>query len=287
MKTKNFTYNIIFFMLFISSLISSQNDTIGIDENEWEAFPIINYDTDVGFGYGAKVFFYNFLESGESFDLTLYNSTKGERWYRLVYSVPDVQRRQGKKYDAAFDLIIDYDKWINYRYYNDLDPSIGTSDEDFEEYVREPIELSGLLSRAFTNDLIAEIGVRFKSISCYQFPKEGLLQHEKPSRIQHLSLLFNFRYDTRNNFINPKKGVLLELRNEYAKEVTGQKQDFLKTGLTIQSYMQVYSPELVFASRMILQSVTKDVTYQNKLSLGGNNSIRGLPQDRYLSKSSI
>jgi hemolysin activation/secretion protein len=38
---------------------------------------------------------------------------------------------------------------------------------------------------------------------------------------------------------------------------------------------------------MILQSVTKDVTYQNKLSLGGNNSIRGLPQDRYLSESSI
>ncbi len=287
MRIWTFIKSVVLIFVFLLNETVGQNSTAEVNEKEWEAFPIVNYDTDVGFGYGAKAFFYNFLESGESFDLTLYNSTKGERWYRFVYSVPDVQRRQGKKYYAAFDLIIDYDKWINYRYYNDSDPSIRNSDEDFEEYVREPIEISGLLSRAFTTDIIAELGVRFKSISCYQFPKEGLLQHEKPSRVQHLSLLFNFRYDTRSNFINPKKGIVLELRNEYAKDVNGQKQDFLKMGLIIQSYLQVYYPELVFASRIILQSVTEDVTYQNKLSLGGNNSIRGLPQDRYLSESSI
>ncbi len=48
----------------------------------------------------------------------------------------------------------------------------------------------------------------------------------------------------------------------------------------------MFSSELVFASRITLQTVT-DVTYQNMLPLGGNNSIRGLPQDRYLSHSFI
>ena len=274
-------------ILFAHLKLSGQNSPDQLTEKEWEAFPILNYDTDVGFGYGAKAFFYNFLETGESFDLTAYNSTKGERWYRLVYSIPDIQRRQGKKYDAAFDLIIDYDKWIKYLHYYDSDQSRENSDKDFEEYVREPLELTGLFSRAFTTDIIAELGLKFKSISCYQFAKEGILQYEKPSAVKHLSILFNFRFDTRSNFIDPKKGIVLELSNEFAKDVNGQKQDFLKMELTIQSYLQLYYPELVFASRIILQTVTDDVTYQNKLSLGGNNSVRGLPQDRYLSESSI
>ena len=102
--------------LFYQIYLIAQTDSISQHKSEWEAFPILNYDSDVGFGYGGKGFFYNFLGGKESFDLILYNSTKGERWYRFVSSVPDIQRRQGKKYSIGFDLIADYDKWINYKY---------------------------------------------------------------------------------------------------------------------------------------------------------------------------
>ncbi len=51
-----------------------------------DPFPIVTYDSDIGFGYGAKLFLLNQLKAGESFDLTLFNSSKGERWYRFVFS---------------------------------------------------------------------------------------------------------------------------------------------------------------------------------------------------------
>jgi outer membrane protein assembly factor BamA len=250
-------------------------------EKEWEAFPIINYDTDVGFGYGAKGFFYNYLNHGESFDLTAYNSTKGERWYRFVYSLPDLQRRQGTEYDFALDFILDYDKWINYKYYIE-----GKDEELNEEYIREPIEISTTISRAFSTDFVAEFGLQYKSSSCYRFDPLGKLKDLAPSKVQHISLLFNFRVDTRTNFINPQNGILIQLKNQYAKDVINEKQSFYRIGLTFQSYIPMILSELIYASRIQLQWQT-NTSYQNKLSIGGNSSLRGLPQDRYLSNSFI
>ncbi len=212
-------------LFFVFAGLKGQDGNTVLQKSEWEVFPIINYDTDVGFGYGAKGFFYNFFEKDESFDLIAYNSTKGERWYRIVFSIPDMQRRQGKKYDAAFDLIIDYDKWINYPYYFD---SQGSFSENIikENYIREPIEISTIVSRAFTNEVIVELGLSYKSISSYHFDLNGILQTLKPTSVQHLSLLLNVKLDTRTNFINPQKGILLQLSNEIARNVLDQKQSF-------------------------------------------------------------
>ncbi len=87
------------------------------DDKSIEPFPILSYDTDAGLGYGAKGFFLNLLGLNESFDLTFFNSTKGERWYRFVFSMPDFELRQGKNYPAAFDLIVDYDKYIKNNFF--------------------------------------------------------------------------------------------------------------------------------------------------------------------------
>jgi len=53
-----------------------------------------------------------------------------------------------------------------------------------------------------------------------------------------------------------------------------------------QSYTNLLIPNLVFANRIILQTIS-DVGYQLLLPLGGNNTVRGLPQDRHLSTSTI
>lgn len=70
---------IIFFTLWILCpfKLFFQTDSITTNKSEWEAFPIINYDSDAGFGYGGKGFLFNYLKGKESFDLTLYSSTKG------------------------------------------------------------------------------------------------------------------------------------------------------------------------------------------------------------------
>ncbi|HSP87037.1 MAG TPA: BamA/TamA family outer membrane protein [Ignavibacteriaceae bacterium] len=264
---------------------------------EWEAFPIFNYDSDAGYGYGGKGFLYNIFGRKESFDLTLYNSTKGERWYRFVFSIIDMQRRQGKKYPIALDLIIDYDKWINYKYYSRIfDYPTNKIKVKSTSYKREAIEITALLSKGFVKDFIAELGVRFKSVNSSDFNPAGndfnfysvdYFSVRPRSYIQLASLIFNFKWDTRINYINPESGFVLEIDNEIAYDILNPPgQNFYKIGFLSQHYVKLFAPHFIFANRVILQAIS-EVDYQLLLPLGGNKTIRGLPQDRYLSESTI
>jgi len=279
-------YGMFLIFLVITTNHNAQSSNDREDTVEWELFPIINYDQDAGFGYGGKGFLYNLLEVNESYDLIICNSTKGERWYRFVFSIPDLLRRHGEKYSLALDFTIDYDKWIKYKFY----PDSYSNESEYnstENYIREPIELTALFSRGITEYFAAELGLRFKSLSCYGFDPEGLLKNIKPLETQYLSLLFNLRFDTRNNLINPQSGFVFEIANELAKDLLNPyEQDFYKIGITGNYFISLFDPGFVLASRAVIQFITKD-NYILALPLGGNNTIRGLPQDRYLSESTL
>ncbi len=282
----------IFLMLALK--FYAQSDSSFQNKSEWEAFPILNYDSDAGFGYGGKGFLYNFLNGKESFDITLYNSTKGERWYRFVFSMVDMQRRQGKKYPVALDIIIDYDKWINTKYYLTVYDFYSYSDKyEIKTYKKEVLEISALLSKGFVKDFVAALGLKFKNANSFGFNPsndlygnsfyriEGVSQH-----IQIVSLLLNFRWDTRTNFINPQNGFVLESDIEYAHDILNPPaQNYVKIGLLKQSYTNLFVPNFVLANRLLLQYITNDINYLLKIPLGGNSSLRGLPQDRYLNTS--
>ena len=146
------------FLLIILTVNTAEAQQDSIENSQVELFPILNYDSDAGFGYGGKGFLYDFLGIKESFDLTLYNSTKGERWYRVVFSTPDIQRRQGTKYPIAFDLTFDYDKWISYKFYSTYyNYQTGTKTNGSENYIREPIELTAMFSRGFAQGYFSHI----------------------------------------------------------------------------------------------------------------------------------
>jgi outer membrane protein assembly factor BamA len=269
------------FLIIRSTL--GQSDSLGLIESDWEAFPILNYDTDVGLGYGGKGYFYNFFGKKESFDLTIYNSTKGERWYQVIYSIPDKQRRHGKTYDFALDITLDYDKWINLNFFsienNDFDKSTSLT----EKYTKEPIEISAIFSRAFTIALITELGLKYSSTSCYNMDPDGTLKPNALANTQHISLIVNLFYDSRTNLINPQRGILVQLSNEFAKDVVSDDQSFSRNAVSLQSYLPLFNSEIILASRIFFERMSKAM-FPNKLALGGNNSIRGLPQDRYFSE---
>ena len=289
LSTRLYKVIIILFSIFPNILYAQQDS---VYTSNFEVFPIVNYDSDAGFGYGAKAFLFNQLEMNESFDLILYNSTKGERWYRFVFSIKDMQRRQGKEYPLALDLIIDYDKWINYRYYGVEYFNNQDSLTDYETYTREPFEISSVLSRGFTKTLVASMGLKYKTISSYNFAINGELiktDNDFNNRfIKTLSILATIRWDSRNNFINPDKGTVLQMDADYAPKISFNNEDYLKLGLTFQNYLPLFEPQIVFASRLVGQIIFPDnVPIQLQLPIGGNNTLRGLPQDRYLSASTL
>jgi len=259
-----------------------------IDRSKIELFPILMYDTSTGFGYGAKIFYLNPLKWNESFDLVLFNSTKGEQWYRLTFSWPDFEQRQGKIYPLAFDLMIDYDKWIKNSFFG-----IGSNSEfeDREYYTREPFELRLTFSRGFSTYIVGQIGASYKTIGNSNFSEESCLENLQPElnhlRVNAASFFLNLRYDTRDSFINPSRGLVLQGEAEIVPDTSLSNVAFTRLSIWLHHYYTLFYPKTVMAIRLGLQSLSgEDLPVQVLLPIGGNRTLRGFPQDRFLGKTS-
>lgn len=260
-----------------STVASSQEST-------FEPLPIVSYDTDAGFGYGAKAFLLNQLGLNESFDGVFFNSTKGERWYRLVFSLPDFELRQGKIFPLAVDLVIDYDKWITNSFFG-----IGNNSRfsDREYYTREPLEISLTISKGFSPVFVAQGGLRFKSVRNFNFTDTSALSKLPPQAnsgtATYQSLLLSARYDTRNSFINPSLGTVAQCEVEQSLHTSFKNAQFTRLSLSLQYYSILFYPTTVLALRCMAQGVIgSELPVQVLSSIGGNNTLRGSPQDRYL-----
>jgi endonuclease/exonuclease/phosphatase family metal-dependent hydrolase len=261
-------------------LVSSEDHTI-------EPLPIISYDTDVGFGYGAKAFFLNLLKHNESFDITLFNSTKGEKWYRFVFSIPDFELRQGKVYPLALDFIVDYDKYIRNSFFGTGNKS---SYSDMEEYTKEPLEIDLNLNRGFSKNIVGQFGLKYKTVRNFNFSDTSKLLFQpsglSSSKANFTSINLSFRYDTRNSFINPSKGLVLLGETEYAPKLSFTNTTFARYAGWLQYYSILFYPNTIFAFRTGLQTLAgKNLPVQVLLPIGGNNTLRGYPQDRFLDKT--
>lgn len=253
-----------------------------------EFFPILMWDTDIGFGYGAKGFLLNPLGLSESFDLTAFNSTKGERWYRFVFSLPDFETRQAKIYPLAFDLTIDYDKMIANNFFG-----VGNASRyaDRVAYTREPIEISLALSRGFTTTTVGQVGLKYATVR----NSPPAVQEGKPipagldvGRASYVSIFGNVRYDSRDSFIHPSEGIVLQAEAEYAPKAGAGTVSFTRVAGWFQYYAVLFQPKTIFAFRFGGQNLFgADLPSQVLLPLGGNKSLRGSPQDRYLDKSHL
>lgn len=243
-----------------------------------EVLPILSYDTDTGLGYGAKLFLLDLLHTRESFDLTVFNSTKGERWYRFVLSVPDFELRQGTEYPAAFDLVIDYDKWTAYSFFG---VGNGSRFEDRTMYSREPLELTLTLSRGFSTVLVGQLGLRFKTISSDVafFPPEGLSE----GSVSYASVFGTLRLDSRDSYINPSRGIVLSGELETVPSAVFGTVSFSRAALWVQHYTPLPLPRTVLAVRVGAVGLAgEDLPAQVLLPIGGGTTLRGYVQDRYL-----
>ncbi|MBI4811298.1 MAG: BamA/TamA family outer membrane protein [Ignavibacteriales bacterium] len=262
---------------------------VPLAESTIEPLPILSYDTDVGFGYGVKGFLLNTLGVNESFDIVLFNSTKGERWYKFIFSIPDFELRQGKVYPFAIDFTVDYDKWIKYSYFG-----IGNSSrfEDREYYTREPLEISMTVSRGFSKKLVGQIGARYRTSMNFNFSSGSRLAEQPPllnaSRATFTSFFSTFRFDSRNSFINPSRGLVINSEIEVSPKWNASNVSFLRIGFGIQHYSILFDyPKTILAIRFGMQCLYgSNLPIQILLPIGGGNTLRGSPQERYLDKIS-
>ena len=262
----------------------------------FEFLPLISYDTDTGFGYGIKTFFYNQLNTKESFDLILFNSTKGEQLYTFVFSSPDFESRQGTEYPLAIDFSFEYDKWKNYNLYyygwdNESLKFIEPSVEYKDQCVSEFIETKIVFNHAFQSDLTGFLAFKFRSISIYDIRRDSILINQNnienkllynPS-VKYLSLNLNGKWDTRNSYINPSRGIVLEVDLEFAPDLIEKNSSFFKQAFIVRYYTEVFFKNLIFASRAMEQILLSGSESSQFLAIpvGGNSTLRGVPADKY------
>lgn len=249
-----------------------------------EPFPILAYDTDIGFGYGLKVVFRNQIGLRESFDLTAFNSTRGERWYRFAASLPDGELRHGTPFPLAVDLVIDYDKMISNSYYG---IGNGSAFADREFYTKEPLDASIALSRGFGRVLVGQLGVRYRAVRHSGFDPAGRMMHvsDVQGRASYASISGTLRYDSRNSTVHPTTGIVVQAECEFAPAPEPTNTPFSRYGITAQGYLPVITQDIILAGRLTGSVIDGDtISPHFLLTLGGNGTLRGSTQDRYLDR---
>ena len=167
MKANKIILSVLFSFVFVNLMADESMDH---RTRSMSIFPILMYDSDIGFGFGGKGVLKNQLRKNESFDLMLFGSTKGEQRYCFVFSVPDFEIRQGTAYSLAFDVKMDWNKLLNSNFFG-----IGNDTDDNEfQFPREMTKLELTLGRAFTPRLIGELWCRYYRYSVYGYDPDWL-----------------------------------------------------------------------------------------------------------------
>jgi outer membrane protein assembly factor BamA len=279
-------------VLSVPPLLAQRVDTRIEDRSykSWSALPILMYDPDIGFGYGAKARFVDFLGVKESFDLILFNSSKGERWYVFTFQIPDIEIRQGKTYPISFDLKAEYDKYLNYSYYG-LGMDSRTSDETILTHETKNLQLT--FGRGFTPNFILEASYVFRTIDYYDVrpgPLESDLESLDRKSAPYVSVLV--RHDTSNSQIHPTRGVRLIFQSDLANGLVGSKDArFYRFTLDFRRYQLVFGERDVLAYRLLVQYVGgSSIPLFDHSSLGGGgtmNCMRGYSLNRFLDKGKL
>jgi len=256
----------------------------------WSPLPILMYGQDIGLGYGGKVKFVDYLKKKESFDLILFNSSKGERWYVFTFSIPDFEIRQNRTYPLSFDLKAEYDKLLKYTYYG-LGPD--SLKEDRTVLTHETVNLAVTLGRGLTPNVVIEATYTARWLK-YSNPQEGPYQEVIEELAGHGRMFapylsFSLRYDTSNSQIHPTRGVRFIIKDDLAASFMGSS-DFSFNRLTadFRFYKALFGARDVLAGRTLVQYIGGDkIPLFDYSALGGGETMtamRGYPINRFLDK---
>jgi outer membrane protein assembly factor BamA len=259
-------------------------------EKSLSAFPILMYDTDIGLGYGARVKFVDYLKRKESFDLIVFNSTKGERWYVFAFSIPDIEIRQGKRYSFSFDIKAEYDKLLQSNFFG-IGPD--SSEEDLTNFTFEKKELQLALGRGFSSSFALQGSYVFRNIRYFDV-QEGTFNQELESVGEQFSPFFSLllRYDTSDSQIHPKRGIRFEFQNDFAADFLGNKNAaFHRFSLDFRTYNLLFGNQDVLAFRILLQKISgTDIPLYELSVIGGcstQDALRGYQMNRFQDRGKL
>ncbi len=289
--TKILKYIIIYAILllvcqyaFSASSMETTAQPIPSRKSSTSVFPILMFDSDIGFGLGGKGVIKNQLKHRESFDLTIFGSTKGEQWYVYNFSIPDLEMRQGTSYPLAFDMRIEFDKFLKSNFFGFGNDS---PNNDWQ-FPKEMTKLELTWGRAITERIIVETGILLNHTSVYRY--EGVnsfMTPEVPGAGEHLTtgLVARLRWDTRDSQIHPHRGWKIGLNFDLASKSLGGDFGFRRYRLEVNRYQKLFTSAHILALRLWIQQVDGTAPYYERSIIGGGWTARGFKADRFIDRA--
>jgi outer membrane protein assembly factor BamA len=147
-----------------------------------------------------------------------------------------------------------------------------------------------MFNRGFSDWLVGQIGIKYKKIESWDFDNQDHLINLLPERnrpfLEFSTLYFNCRFDSRDSYIHPTKGVVIQGELDWTPNTSWNNIYFHQWSFWFQYYSTILFANTVFAARFGTMSIIGDnLPIQLLIPIGSNRTLRGYPQDRFLDKS--
>lgn len=274
---------------------------------EFVGLPALNFDSDEGVGYGALLEIYNYGSIGVqpyryTIQPTVFLTTKGRRDVVVFFDAPSLL-----PFGLRLDAFVGREEQIATPYYG-----IGNEtrfeealenppDAYFYRYGRTRVRVLANVQHKFTN-LPARVlfGGGFARVKTDATPFDSgttLLATQLGATMAPRGTLAYVRtglvWDTRNREIAPSHGTYGDILLQRVDEALGSSSSYTRVTGAVRKYWPLTS-RLVFAQRLLAQQTSGDVplydlatiqtSYKQQEGLGGTNTVRGLPKNRFVGK---
>jgi len=259
--------------------------------------PIFTYSSDFGPSFGAHLAIYNYGDASVQPFKYLYRlqglfGTNGDMNNYFFFDAPKI-------FGSAFrfQTRIGYQVIHNYNYFG---IGNGTSNDQPESFYRFKRTTPGILI-----NVIRDIKGNFKLIFGYLFEQritdEGTnskLAQDKPRGYnggKDSELRVGLAYDSRDTEGMTSKGNFIDLYAEVPIKAFGSSYNYARFTFADRNYVKLFDP-LVWANRILLKTSVGDVPFYEMAKIGGyahfdgiggNSTLRGYKQARFIDRSVI
>ena len=280
-------------------------------------FPVLAFDADKGFQYGALLNLYNFGDGSTYpnpkqqwyFEVSFF--TKGSQLYRVTYDdrnlIPGV--RLSAALDVSYDKALDFYGFNGFQsYYDSSLPSGYYKMNRLLPYAK--VDFTGKILKNF----YWKAGYHFKYFRIKSFTSEtlepsygyntffdmykdlGYIPEEDMNGGISSAVRVGLMYDSRDVENCPTKGIWAEANAEYAPSWLGTSKTYFKYHACARGYYPFFKKRLVLAGRATIEGFTGNPAFYvlpfdmgtgtqfDRDAFGGYRNIRGLMRDRLVAK---
>jgi len=256
---------------------------------KWMVFPSIAFDTDDGFGLGARFEIQRVDPDVDpyiaSFMFQGYVTFRGYHHHRVKVDLPTL----GPERQTRFTAFVAFRAWLNDGYWGIGNGTArerefaGSYDKDDARRTRyryqlyQPyVQLNLRKDMAHPFGVFSTLVLQYSHVNTYE---GSLLEEHQPGGVQGgfaLQLSGGFLIDTRAPEITPDRGVFAEFALRVQPRFPGSTGPFFGPFASVRAYLPLAPPRLVLAWRVMGEWLFGDVPLWEMVRWGGSEPITGV-----------